>query len=109
MGEAAPALIFSDFSGNIQVLYQVKDQILSKKTGKDLFKLMHYQVDVKKFNLGSPGYDPTMSSLIAENIKDISFLVTNANTVNVTANFATEKREFQTMFEVGLLNTGAMP
>jgi prepilin-type N-terminal cleavage/methylation domain-containing protein len=108
VGEAAPALFFSDFSGNIQVLYQVKDQSLSKKSGKDLFKLMHYQVDVKKFNPDNPIYDPAMSSVVAENIKDISFLVTNANTVNVTANFATENREFQTMFEVGLLNTGAM-
>ncbi len=108
VGETAPALFFADFEGNIQVLYQLKDAVLSKSTGKNLFKLMHYKVDVKKFNVGSPVFDPKTSTVIAENVKDISFLISNANTVNVTANFATEGREFQTMFEVGLLNTGEM-
>jgi hypothetical protein len=106
IGEKSPALFFADFDGNIQVLYQEKDAALSKSTGKDLYKLMHYKVEVKKFNIGSPGFDPKMSRVIAENLRDISFLISNANTVNVTASFATENRDFQTMFEVGLLNSG---
>ncbi|MDD2997895.1 MAG: hypothetical protein PHV05_02465 [Candidatus Riflebacteria bacterium] len=106
IGESSPSLFFADSEGNIQVLYQLKDAKLSKSTGKTLFKLMHYKVDVKKFNISNPLFDTTMSSVVAENVKDISFLVANANTVNVTASFATENREFQTMFEVGLLNSG---
>ncbi len=108
IGETSAALFFADFEGNVQVLYQLKDADLSKSTGKDMFKLMHYKVEVKNFNIGSPGFDKSKSTVVAENVKDISFLISNANTVNITANFATENREFQTMFEVGLQNTGEM-
>lgn len=106
LGEESQALFFIDGESNIQVLYQLKDPELSKSTGKKLFKLMHYRVDVKKFNIGSPGYDPKSSSVVAENVKDMAFRISSANTVNVTACFATEKAEFQTMFEVGLQNSG---
>ncbi len=108
LGEKTPALFFTDNESNIQILYQLKDADLSKRTGKELYKLMHYQVNVKDFNLGSPVFDPKMSSLIAEYLKQISFQVSSANTVNVTACYATGQSEFQTMFEVGLQNSGAL-
>ncbi len=108
IGETSSALFFSDYEGNVQVLYQLKDAELTKSTGKDMYKLMHYRVEVKNFDIGNPTYDPSRSAVVADNIKDISFLISNANTVNVIANFATENREFQTMFEVGLQNTGEM-
>ncbi|HNW12424.1 MAG TPA: prepilin-type N-terminal cleavage/methylation domain-containing protein [Candidatus Rifleibacterium sp.] len=108
IGETAPALFFSDCEGNVQVLYQLKDDALTKSTGKEMYKLMHYRVEVKNFDIDNPTYDPSKSSLVADNIKDINFLISNANTVNIIANFATENREFQTMFEVGLQNTGEM-
>lgn len=108
LGEETPALFFTDNENNIQVLYQLKDAELSKSTGKKLYKLMHYQVNVKDFNIGSPVFDTKMSSLIAEYIKEIRFRVSSANTVNVTACYATGHTEFQTMFEVGLQNSGAL-
>jgi len=108
LGEETPALFFTDNENNIQVLYQLKDAELSKSTGKKLYKLMHYQVNAKDFNIGSPVFDPKMSSLIAEYIKEIRFRVSSANTVNVTACYATGHTEFQTMFEVGLQNSGAL-
>ncbi|PKL44178.1 MAG: hypothetical protein CVV41_05955 [Candidatus Riflebacteria bacterium HGW-Riflebacteria-1] len=106
VGESSAALFFADFEGNVQVLYQLKDDDLSKSTGKMLYKLMHYKVDVKKFDISNPVYDPEESTVIADYVKDISFLMTSANTVNITAGFATEKRDFQVMFEVGLQNSG---
>jgi len=106
IGESSAALFFADYEGNVQVLYQLKDAELSKSTGKDLYKLMHYKVAVKNFDISNPVYDPNESSVIADYVKDISFLMTNANTVNITAGFATEKRDFQVMFEVGLQNSG---
>ncbi|EKD82510.1 MAG: hypothetical protein ACD_39C01241G0002 [uncultured bacterium] len=108
IGESSSAIFFADFRGNVQVLYQLKDVELSKSLGKEIYKLMHYQVDVKNFDISNPVYDPNESSVVAEYVNDISFLVTNANTVSVTASFATENRDFQTMFEVGLQNTGEM-
>lgn len=108
IGESSSALFFADFQGNVQVLYQVKDAYLSKELGKDLYKLKHYRVAVKDFDISNPIYDPEESSLVADYINSISFLVTNANTVNVTASFASENRDFQTLFAVGLQNTGEM-
>ena len=108
IGESSTALFFSDFEGNVRVLYQLKDTELSKNTGKELYKIMHYKVDVKNFDISNPVYDPNESSLIAEHVRDVSFLITNANTVNVTASFASENRDFQVMFEVGLQNSGEM-
>jgi prepilin-type N-terminal cleavage/methylation domain-containing protein len=108
IGEPSSALFFADFMGNVQVLYQLKDTDLSASTGKELYKLMHYRVKVENFDIGNPVYDPDQSSLVADHIKDISFLVTSANSVNVTASFASEKRDFQTMFEAGLQNTGGI-
>jgi len=108
IGEPSSALIFADFKGNVQVLYQLKDMALSESTGKDLYKLMHYRVKIENFDVGNPVYDPDESALVADHIRNISFLVTSANAVNVTASFATEKRDFQTMFEAGLQNTGGI-
>ncbi len=108
IGEPSSALFFADFMGNVQVLYQLKDAALSQSTGKDLYKLMHYKVKVKDFDISNPVYDPDQSALVADHIRDVSFLVTSANSVNVTASFATEKRDFQTMFEAGLQNTGGV-
>lgn len=106
IGESSPALFFADYEGNVQVLYQIKDAELSKSTGKDLYKLMHYKVAVRNFDISNPVYDPKESSMIADYVKEVSFLMTNANTVNITAGFATEKKDFQVMFEVGLQNSG---
>ncbi|PKL49054.1 MAG: hypothetical protein CVV42_07770 [Candidatus Riflebacteria bacterium HGW-Riflebacteria-2] len=108
IGEPSSALFFADFMGNVQVLYQVKDVEMSKNTGKTLYKLMHYKTDVKNFDISNPVYDPDAGALVADQIGDVSFLVTSANSVNVTASFATEKRDFQTMFEAGLQNTGGI-
>jgi prepilin-type N-terminal cleavage/methylation domain-containing protein len=105
-GEDSPALFFTDNENNICVLYQLKDEDLSKRSGKELYKLMHYRVKSKDFNPASPAYNPEMSATIAEYIKDIKFHVSGANTVNVTASFATERAEFQTMFEIGLQSSG---
>ncbi|OGK09088.1 MAG: hypothetical protein A2W80_08925 [Candidatus Riflebacteria bacterium GWC2_50_8] len=108
IGETSSALFFADFKGNVQVLYQLKDAALSKSLGKEVYKLMHYKVAVKNFDLSNPVYDPNESSVVAEYVNDISFMVSNANTVSITASFATENRDFQAMFEVGLQNTGEM-
>ncbi|KAF1083012.1 MAG: hypothetical protein GQF41_0779 [Candidatus Rifleibacterium amylolyticum] len=108
VGESSSALFFADFKGDVQVLYQLKDADLSSSTGKELYKLMHYKVDVDVFNISNPVYDPDKSVLVADHVRNINFLVTSANSVNVTASFATEKRDFQTMFEVGLQNTGGI-
>lgn len=108
IGEPSSALFFADSKGNVQVLYQVKDAKLSKELDKELYKLKHYRVAVKNFDISNPCYDPDESSIVTDHVNSISFLVTNANTVNVTASFASENRDFQTIFEVGLQNTGEM-
>lgn len=108
LGEESAALFFADSENNIRVLYQQKDEELSKRTGKTLYKLVHQKVETKGFNSSSPASDPKMSSTVAEYVKDIKFRVSSANTVNVTASFATERAEFQTMFEIGLQNSGVV-
>ena len=109
IGEESSSLIFADNEGNIQALYQIEDSKLSKNTGKKLYKLMHYKVEVKKFNMVNPSFNQTNSSVLAKNVKELNFLISNANTVNVSASFATRKSELQTIFEVALLNTGEAP
>jgi len=106
LGEESAALFFIDTENNIQVLYQLKDNDLSDRFGKTMYKLMHYKLPVKDFDISNPVVIPGMSSTITEYIKSITFRPSNANAVNITACFATENREFQTMFEVGLMNTG---
>lgn len=108
LGEESAALFFADSENNIRILYQQKDEELSKRTGKILYKLVHQKVETKDFNVGSPASDPKLSTTVAEYVKDIKFRVSSANTVNITACFATERAEFQTMFEIGLQNSGVV-
>ncbi len=104
LGESLPTLCFIDKVSDIQALVPVPDQRLSAKTGKTLYKLMHYKVEMENFDLDTP---PLASgSFVGDYIESITFRPSNANSVNVSILFSNETRQFQIMFEGGLMNAG---
>lgn len=104
LGEEACVLAFIDKVGDIQVIYPRKDAALSKKTGRELYALNLYRVDIKDFDLLNP-IKKGDGRKICEFVEDIKFRLSNANSVNVSVSFATEKRQFQIVFEGGLMNS----
>lgn len=107
-GEDSSMLCFIDKTSDLQVLYPTKDEALSKKLKKDVFKLMLYQVDVEKFNIASPVFDKDKSRIVSTYIKTVMFRLSSAGSTNVTIAFESEKRPFQIMFECGLMNAGEL-
>lgn len=108
LGEDSSMLCVIDKTSDMQVLYPVKDEDLSKKLKKDICKLMLYKVDVEKFNVASPVFDKDKSRVITTYIKNIMFNLSSAGSANVAISFESEKRPFQIMFECGLMNAGEL-
>ena len=105
-GQSSPLLMFADKINNVNVLFTVKDEKLSEQFNKDLYKLMLYRVDVQSFNPAAPSYNAGNSREVANFIERIRFTLTNVNTVNISALFSTDNRQFETMFEAALMNYG---
>lgn len=106
LGENSSVLCFVDKISDIQALVPVKDEKLSEKYGKTIYRLMHYQVDVENFNPSSPSFAGTDGRVVAEFLEKISFRPSNAGALSVNALFSTETRQFQIVFEGGLMNAG---
>lgn len=105
LGEETSVIAFIDKVGDIQVIFPKRDPVLSQKTGKELYTLNHYQVDIKNFDLSNPVFIDKDCDRICEFIEDVKFRLSNANSVNINLTFATEKRQFQIVFEGGLMNS----
>lgn len=106
LGEDSPLLCFIDKTSDMQLIYTLKDQ--QAPSAMTLYKLYHYKLDMDTYNSGQVVLDETKSRLIAEQVKNIKFKVTTANTVSVSTLFASERGEFQILFEAALMNTGEM-
>lgn len=106
LGEDSSTLCFIDKVSDIQVLMPVKDAKLSDKFDRPVYKLMHYKVDMESFNPSSPVFDPSKGRAITDYLEDVVFSLSSANSVSIMAVFTTEARQFQIMFEGGLMNAG---
>lgn len=106
LGEESSTLCFIDKVSDVQVLMPVKDAKLSDKFNRSVYKLMHYKVDIEGFNPANPVFDPSKGRAITDSLEDVVFSLSNANSVNIAAIFTTEARQFQIMFEGGLMNAG---
>ncbi len=106
LGEDSSTLCFIDKVSDIKVLVPIKDEEMSARAKKDLFKLMQYTVDMDKFNLASPDFSDLTGKEISNHIENIEFRLSSANSVNIRILFGTEHRQFQVIFEGGLMNAG---
>lgn len=106
LGENSSVLCFVDKVSDIQALVPIKDEKLSEKFGKPLYQLMHYRVNIENFDPASPSFEDAKGRVIAEFLEKISFRPSNAGALGVNALFSTETRQFQIVFEGGLMNAG---
>lgn len=106
LGEDSSTLCFIDKISDIKVLVPVKDEILSARADKELFKLMEYRVDMNDFDPANPDFDDLTGKKVSDHIEKIVFRLTSANAVSIKILFATEHRQLEFMFEGGLMNAG---
>jgi hypothetical protein len=67
---------------------------------------MQYTVDMEKFDLASPDFSDLTGKELSDHIEKIEFRLSSANSVSIKILFGTEHRQFQVMFEGGLMNAG---
>ena len=106
LGEESSSLCIIDKRGDLQFIFPVLDEELSERFDRDFYKLQHYVVDIENFNFSSPSFDAGKLRTISQYVERTTFKPSSGNSVSIGLHYATENREFQVIFEAGLMNSG---
>lgn len=105
LNEKSTILAFSDFENNVVSIFPLKNAQMTKEEGEDIYDVFSYITDAKSYS-GAASHSSKNLRLLCSHVKDISFHLSNSNSVTISFTFMKGKKVFQTISEGPLMNSG---
>jgi len=102
LNEKSTILAFSDFENNVVSVFPLKN---SQMTKEDIYDVYCYKTDAKSYSGGGSHNSKNLRHLCSH-VKDISFQLSNSNSVTISFTFMKGGKVFQTISEGPLMNSG---
>lgn len=106
LSEESPVLVFNDFENNTVAIFPIRNKDLSKAEEVDIYDLYRYRAETKTFDLSSPVHVPDNLDLLCSDISDVNFRLANAKSLTITFAFKRAGKNYQTITEGSLMNSG---
>lgn len=105
LNEKSTILAFSDFENNVVSVFPLKNSQMTKEEGEDIYDVYCYKTDAKSYSGGGSHNSKNLRHLCSH-VKDISFQLSNSNSVTISFTFMKGGKVFQTISEGPLMNSG---